>query len=80
MYCAEHNTALALCVSKVKIYINGSGGAPIFLLWCVLLIKVNTIIKVLEEVREYIFPHSGIFGLVATPATPRAARSTASSP
>ena len=55
MYCAEHNTALALCVSKVKIYINGSGGAPIFLLWCVLLIKVNTIIKVLEEVREYIF-------------------------
>ena len=32
MYCAVHNAALALCVSKVKIYINGSGGAPIFLL------------------------------------------------
>ena len=32
MYCAVYNAALALCVSKVKIYINGSGGAPIFLL------------------------------------------------
>ena len=51
MYCALHNTALALCVSKVKIYINGSGGAPVFLLCCVLLIKVNNIIKVLRDAR-----------------------------
>ena len=54
MYCALHNAALALCVSKVKIYINGSGGAPVFLLCCVLLIKVNNIISKCSEVREMV--------------------------